>query len=102
VKIDVQLLKDLIHEDYDGPEWEVMEDVTTGTWRWGIEKRIILRYGQVDEYVPSTFWGYTYQVETSNEDYRLTFVDEDIQVELWEAIAVPVVKIEYKRRKDGS
>jgi hypothetical protein len=102
VKIDVQLLQDLIHEDYDGPEWEVMEDVTTGTWRWGINKRIILRHKVDYENVPSTFWGYTYQVQTSNEDYRLDFVDNDIQVELWEAIPVPVVKMEYKRRKDGS
>lgn len=99
MKIDVQLLKDLIHEDYDGPEWEVMEDVTTGTWRWGINKRIILRYAPADRSVPSTFWGYTYQVETSHEDYRLDF-DDNIQVELWNAVPVPVVKMEYKRRAD--
>jgi hypothetical protein len=97
VKIAATLLRDIIHEDYEGPEWTLVEDETTGTWRWGIMKRAILKYETQGQ--PMSFWGIYYQVQTSNEDYILGFMD-DIEVELWNAVPVPVSKIEYQRRKD--
>lgn len=98
MKISAQTLKDLIQEDH-GPEWTVLQDELTGRWRWGIYKTIIVSFeGQL--------YGYDYQVETSHEDYRIVDCDENIEVELWPAVAVSVVKIEYQHQRqeeiDGS
>lgn len=98
MKIAAAQLRDIIHEDDEDPEWTLIEDEVTGTWRWGIEKRVILKYETPGQ--PQSFWGLYYQVQTSNEDYMLDFMD-NIEVELWNAIPVPVTKIEYKRRTDG-
>lgn len=91
MKIPAQQLADVIHEEDDSGEWELVEDEITGRWRWGINKRAILRHSETE-----TLWGIYYQVETSNEDYRLYFLDE-IEVELWKAKAVSVQKTEYRK-----
>lgn len=99
MKIAATLLRDIIHEDDESPEWTLVEDEMTGTWRWGIEKRVILKYKIPGQ--PDSFWGLYYRITTSNEEYILGFMD-DIEVELWSAVPVPVTKIEFQRRKDGS
>lgn len=92
MKIDAQTLRDLIYDNH-GDEWTVLEDEITGRWRWGIHKRIIVG-------LEGQLYGYDYAVETSNDDYRIVDADENIEVELWKAVAVPVTKIEYQEVKD--
>jgi hypothetical protein len=100
VKIDAQLLKELIFGDYEGGAWQVVQDEMTGTWRWGVEHRIILRRVGAETL---TLWGYDYRVGTSNEEYNLQFIEDgDSEVELWKAVAVPVHAIEYREDKSGS
>lgn len=89
-RIDVQTLKDLLFDDYAGADWSVLEDKVTGTWRWGIHKTVILSCASVEEGGAATTWGYDYEVQTSNEDYILSFA-EDSEVELWKAVPVTVV-----------
>jgi hypothetical protein len=93
VKIPVSQLADLIHEEH-GPEWTVIQDELTGRWRWGIHKTIIVRF-------EDQLYGYDYMVETSHEDYRIVDCDENIEVELWPAVAVSVAKIEYRKKPKG-
>lgn len=99
MRIDAQLLKELIFEDYEGDTWQVVQDEMTGTWRWGVEHRIILRRVGLDG--TETLWGFDYRVQTSNEEYNLQFI-EDGEVELWKAVAVPVHMIEYRKENSGS
>lgn len=94
MKIDSQMLLDLLHGDYEGQDWELLEDELTDTWRWGIDRRAILRHTTEE----STLWGVDYRVETSHDEYRIDFTD-DSEVELWKAVAVPVTKIEYQEDK---
>lgn len=98
MKIAAQLLKDLIFEEYEGNEWVLVEDEISGDWRWGIEKRVILKYETPGQ--PMSFWGFDYRVSTSNEEYLLQFIEDgDSEVELWGAVPVPVSLIQYQRRK---
>ncbi len=97
-RIDVQMLKDLLFEDYDGADWSVIEDKVTGTWRWGIHKTVILSCASVEEGGAATTWGFDYQVETSHEDYRIVNLEDESEVELWKAVPVTVVNW----RKDKS
>jgi len=104
MRIDSQLLKDLIHADYEhadyeGDTWSVIEDEIVDTWRWGINNRIILKRTSVDGL--DSFWGFDYQVETSNEEYIYSFQD-DSEVELWKAVAIPIAKLEYRKENSGS
>jgi hypothetical protein len=94
MKIPVDLLKDLITEDH-GPEWTVLEDKLTGRWRWGVYKQIIVGF-------EGKLYGYDYQVETSNDEYRIVDCDENIEVELWPAKMVSVTRVEYMEDKDDA
>lgn len=98
MRIDAQLLKELIFEDYEDGDWQVVQNEMTGTWRWGVEHRIILKRYSLDGLF--TFWGFDYRVQTSNEEYNLQFIqDGDSEVELWKAVPVPTAKIEWKKER---
>jgi hypothetical protein len=95
MNIDRDLLIELTHDDVepDGP-WAIIQNKLVDTWRWGEEKEIILRHKPTD-----TLWGYTYRVETSHDEYRNLISEEDSEVELWKAVAVPVHTTEYREAR---
>lgn len=97
--VDAALVRDLIHGDYEGDDWEVVQEEMDGTWRWGTEHTIILRCASMGPDEEPTLWGLHYRVQTSNEDYMLMFMEEGTEVELWKAVAVPVHTTEYREER---
>mgnify|MGYP001614273848 CR=1 FL=1 len=90
IEIDRDLLWELSREgateEYPFEGWIVVRDEVVDTWRWGVNKELILR--QVDsDPAAGPFYGITYRVETSNENYISSLKEENNPVVLreWEA-----------------
>lgn len=90
MKISKQLLLDLSHDDEpDAQPWMIVENDDTGTWRWGVTKRIILQHG-------ADLWGYDYRVQIGDSYYN-SIEDNGDEVELYSVRDEIECKTVYRR-----
>lgn len=76
MKIDRQLLRDLSEGDQpDAQPWLIVQNEITDTWRWGVERTLILQHG-------TDLWGWDYRVSIGDEYYN-DIEEQPQEVELY-------------------
>lgn len=93
LEIDAELLKDLIttadiFEPQEG--FLYVEDRMTGEWRWGVERRAIIKDDS------GKYWAIDYR-ESVGDEYYNSIDDEDSTVELYSVMPQEATIITYVR-----